>query len=194
MRKLIPITVLACIVAVLVHLNFPAGATDALFFSSVFNSPNLVVESIDAPDTAGLGHAVPVSNTIKNEIEPDQCEPPGSCNAGSFKVGFYLSVDEIITTTDILLGQRVITTLLAGESDPAITNLTITVGMPLGACFLGAIADIDDEVVETDETDNTGYDPITIGERCFLPIVARSFRRGIHSLYLPIIVKNYGGS
>jgi len=34
MRKLIPIAVLACVMAVLASLNLPVGATDDLFFSS----------------------------------------------------------------------------------------------------------------------------------------------------------------
>ena len=194
MRKLVLISVLACIGALLVHLHCPAGAAGALFLSSPFNSPNLVVESIDAPDSARSGHTVPVSNTIRNDIDPGQCEPLESCNAGSFKVRFYLSANEIITTTDTLLDQRIITGLVAGASDFAITNLTITAGIPLGGYYLGAIADANDEVVETDETDNTRYDLITIHGQYYLPIVARNVQQGMHRLYLPLIVKGYGAS
>lgn len=188
MRKLIPIAVLAYAMIVLASLHFPAGSAGALFFSS----PNLIVEFIDAPDTAHLGDTVSVSNTIKNQINPSECDPPGSCDVVAFKVKFYLSADTVITTTDTLLGQRIITGLLAGESDSAVTDLTIAGGISLGDYYLGAIADADNEVAETDETDNTGYDLITIqGRLCFLPAVMRSSRPRRFSIYLPVILKGY---
>lgn len=190
MRQLIPIAVLACVLATLASPSSPAGAAISPFFSS----PNLVVEYIDAPDTARPGHTVPVSNTIKNQADPGQCVPPGSCDAGSFKVKFYLSADTLITMTDTLLGQRIITELLASESDFAVTDLTITDSISLGDYYLGAIADADNEVIETDEMDNTGYDPITIQEQHFLPMAIRNARAGIYKLYLPFILKGYSGS
>ncbi len=188
MRKLIPIAVLACVITALASLHFPAGSVGALFFSS----PNLIVEFIDAPDSAHLGDTVPVSNTIKNQIDPSECDPPGSCDAGAFKVKFYLSTDTVITTTDVFLGQRIITSLLAGESDPAIINLALADGISLGDYYLGAIADADNEVTETDETDNTGYDLITIqGRLCFLPATMRNSRPRRLLIYLPVILKGY---
>jgi subtilase family serine protease len=75
--------------------------------------------------------------------------------SGSFYVGFYLSTDATITTSDQYIGYR---WLVDGLTPGATSTLDTTVSIPNtmipGTYYIGAIADISNQVGESDETNN----------------------------------------
>lgn len=98
-----------------------------------------------------MGSKISISNTVTNQ---------GTAAAkGPFLVNFYLSTDNQITTSDILIGKRTIKSLAAGASDgPVTTQATIPKSVTPGSYFLGAIVDPTNKVSESDETNNTNVD------------------------------------
>jgi len=114
--------------------------------------PDLVVVSIDAPSSATAGDSVNVWNTIKNE---------GDVSTGSFYIYFYLSTSLPITTWDTKIGERYVSSLSAGASSSASSYLTLPSGVT-GSYYVGAIVDAIGSVSESNENNNTGYDPTPI--------------------------------
>ncbi len=91
------------------------------------------------------GGTITVDDVVCNE---------GNLTAGAFRVGYYLSVDEQITPSDVLLGTRVVASLGVGQDDPAGTLLTIPPGTVPGDYWVGIIVDDLYSVPENDEDDN----------------------------------------
>jgi len=106
---------------------------------------DLVMTSVTGPATAGADDTVSVSNTVQNA---------GAGDATSFRVGIYLSADAIIDATDDLLGDRVVSSLGVGLTDSAASGVTIPPSTPTGTYYLGAIADHQGAVSESDEGNN----------------------------------------
>ena len=77
----------------------------------------------------------------------------GGVPAG-FYVGIYLSADSVITSSDIFIGYRYVTGLATGASSTAATTITIPATVPGGTYYIGAIADYNNAVKESDETNN----------------------------------------
>jgi len=156
-RKLALITVLAWVLSIIISAGLPVGAMEGLFQTSPpSEQPDLIVSSLDGPSSAGLGEVICARSAILNQ---------GNADAEGFAVKFYLSVDVTINAAeDILVGQRIVGGLAPGASDVADTYLTIPDSAAPGDYYLGAIADADDEVVESSEDNNVGYDhdPIAI--------------------------------
>jgi hypothetical protein len=116
--------------------------------------PDLIVSSISGPHLSKPGGRIAISNTITNQ---------GTQAAGSFVVNFYLSTDQQITTSDIFLGKRSIKALAAGASSgPVSTNVTIPTSVTTGSYFIGAIVDPTNVIVESNEGNNTAFDPAGI--------------------------------
>jgi subtilase family serine protease len=80
----------------------------------------------------------------------------GTVGTGStpFRVGFYLSKDKTITTSDTFLGSRSVSSLAAGASSQAATQVRIPADLTLGTYFIGAIADDTNVITETNELNN----------------------------------------
>lgn len=116
--------------------------------------PELVVGSVSVtgagPFTAG--QTIQVEQTIRND---------GTIDAGSMRIGIYLSDDETIDTTDTLLGSRALTALLASATDSATTAVQIPPGTVAGDWHIGAFVDDLGSVMENNENDNGGVDPAT---------------------------------
>jgi len=75
--------------------------------------------------------------------------------AGAFSVGFFLSTDAEITSEDILLGQASRPGGLAAGAETSGTNtVPVPVDLNCGTFFVGILADDENEVDETDETNN----------------------------------------
>ena len=83
-----------------------------------------------------------------------------------FSVGFYISTDPVITTSDQLLigGREFVAYLRAGQETPVplYGGARVPTNSPIGNVFLGVIVDEFGAVVEGDETDNTAAMPIMI--------------------------------
>src|SRR5262249_27514992 len=107
--------------------------------------PDLRMPALSAPASAQPGDVISVSNTVQNA---------GTAPAGPFRVGLYLSTDNVCTTGDTLIGSRTLAGLGAGLSSPANTNVTIPPAATLGARFICAIADDLSAVTESSEGNN----------------------------------------
>ncbi|MFQ5470055.1 MAG: CARDB domain-containing protein, partial [Gammaproteobacteria bacterium] len=112
---------------------------------NVVEIPDLTISAISAPGGAVLGETFNLSNTVQNL---------SGVASGSFTVGLYLSADSTITTSDLLIGSRVITSLAGGGSSVDSTAVTIPATLTPGVYYIGAIADSGNTEIETYETNN----------------------------------------
>ena len=114
--------------------------------------PELVLGSVDVVEDGpfAAGQMLEVAHTLRND---------GTVDAGPFRVGFYLSDDDVIDTTDTLIGSRDLVALLAGATDGANTDVQIPAGTAAGTWYVGAFVDDLGSVQENNEADNGTADP-----------------------------------
>jgi hypothetical protein len=86
-----------------------------------------------------------------------------SSATGAFAAGIYISTDSVITKTDTALAHVNVSSL-AGNTTQQLTLPTMTIPSSFreGRSFLGIIADENNTVVETDETNNTANAPVAV--------------------------------
>jgi hypothetical protein len=77
----------------------------------------------------------------------------GTAPAHGFYVGFYLSPNQSITTDDIYIGYGIVD-LEPGESKSGPVRCRIPAGILPGLYYIGVIADPQEKVAESDETNN----------------------------------------
>lgn len=116
-------------------------------------SPDLIVAALSVPAAASPGQTITVSNTIFNQ---------GTARAASFSAGFYLSLDTVITSSDLLLDIRSVNSLSAGQSDEAETAVFIPNSVAPGAYYLGLWADNFQEILEKSENNNKARQALTV--------------------------------
>jgi subtilase family serine protease len=110
-------------------------------------APDLIETSVsNPPPTSSLESTFSVTDTVKNQ---------GNADAGPSITRYYLSVDTVKGSGDILLtGSRSVPSLAPGETSTAAVNVTIPSSTPLGVYYLLACADGTKVVAESDETNN----------------------------------------
>lgn len=86
----------------------------------------------------------------------------GDGSALDYEVGFYLSRDDVIDGSDILLDTEVLGLLESGFSDFVSTFILIPAGTDPGNYNLAIVADPNSLLVEVDETNNTDFVAIEI--------------------------------
>ena len=126
---------------------------------------NLTATSFSAPTEADLGDVIggQIQVTVTNTGTVDIAGTTLSA------IGFYVSTDAVITTSDTLLtgGRENLspTGLAAGASitDFLFAGASINTGSPEGDVFIGVLVDEGNTVSESDETDNTASQAIRIG-------------------------------
>lgn len=79
----------------------------------------------------------------------------GGTQAKGFNVGFYLSTDRDITTDDIYIGYGVVD-LEPGESKSGPVPCSLPADLAPGFYYIGVIADPQQKLAESDETNNVG--------------------------------------
>ncbi|MCB9771470.1 MAG: cellulase family glycosylhydrolase [Candidatus Omnitrophica bacterium] len=109
--------------------------------------PDFIVTALSGPTATTTGSNITVSNTIKN-----QGQGGGS---GAFAIAYYLSLDAVITTADLRLGSRSVSTLNASALSSASTVLAIPATVVPGNYYLGAIVDYTNLRSESNETNNS---------------------------------------
>jgi hypothetical protein len=94
------------------------------------------------------GSTVTISDTLTNQ---------GSTRTAASSVSerFYLSTDPVITTADLMIGSRSLTSLAAGASSSGSTTATIPANLAPGTYYIGAIVDFTNVEPETNEGNNT---------------------------------------
>ncbi|MFX1257407.1 MAG: CARDB domain-containing protein [Promethearchaeota archaeon] len=81
----------------------------------------------------------------------------GTIDAGSFTISYYASLDDIISTSDYLLGTDTISFISALDTINSGWSGIFPSGVPDGTYYIGWIIDSDDNIVETDfESNNVG--------------------------------------
>jgi hypothetical protein len=112
------------------------------------NSPDLIVTKIkNIPNHKKRGGKFTVKDVVLNQ---------GDAAAGPFINAYYLSIDEFISGDDIEIeGSRNILSLDVGESSKKKpVKVRIPVDTPLGKYYLIVCADNEDQIAESDETNN----------------------------------------
>jgi len=107
--------------------------------------PDLMMSALSSPAQAKKGAAISVNSTVKNT---------GNASSGAFSVGIYLSTDATITASDIYLGSRSVAGLAAGASSAAKTTVTLPTSLGAATYYVGAIADYNNKVEESNESNN----------------------------------------
>ena len=113
----------------------------------IVSNVDLTMPSISSPTKVQSGKSIIIVNTVKNT---------GTKTSNPFIIKFYLSKDKNITTSDIYIGQRYISTgLRASASSTAYTNITIPYNLS-GSYYIGAIVDSTNNASETNKLNNIG--------------------------------------
>jgi hypothetical protein len=125
--------------------------------------PDLVISKVLVfPDTSAQpGEEVEASATVLNL---------GQEEAGPFRVGMYRSDDDLISIADKEMGFCEFAGLAVGahESEDNVCKLPFTLPEDLrpGTLYIGAIADDEFDVKESDENNNSDYVEVEIGGGC----------------------------
>jgi len=122
--------------------------------------PDLYAESLAAPATALVYQDISTVTTLTVRNIGDGA----SCSI--FRARFYLSTDQVITTTDLAIGNVVSspTDFLSGTTriiQPP-TGSRIPLGAAPGVYYIGAIVDVNMGITELNEGNNIAYQAITI--------------------------------
>ncbi|HEB94375.1 MAG TPA: hypothetical protein ENI94_13140, partial [Gammaproteobacteria bacterium] len=109
---------------------------------------DLVMTALSTSSTeVNTGETITVDSTIANQGTME--------TTNTFYVGYYLSTDATITTTDTRIGSRSISSLVGGGSSTQATSVTIPSSLTAGTYYLGAIADYANQQTESNEDNNT---------------------------------------
>ena len=98
-----------------------------------------------SPKTAKNEASINVTATVKNL---------GTAAAPGSTIRWFLSTDNIITTADTPLASISTAALAAGASRAVSVSTTVPGSVPAGTYYIGVIADPDNLVAETNETNN----------------------------------------
>ena len=123
-------------------------------FTETIKLPDLAVDSVGADrESVVAGELLRVDYHRSNSGDKD---------SGSFSHGFYLSKDEIITTSDTQLIYFTSASMSAGASERSYYELIIPDNTIPGIYYLGYILDFNKQIEESDETNNRDYAVITV--------------------------------
>ena len=143
----------------------------ALFEPTTAAHPDLIPTSLVAPPIAGAGRPISIHAAVSNA---------GRVDAGPFRIGLYLSIDDTVTTDDTWFAACSFDSgLPAGESETCNRLFPLPPRVSAGRYFLGAIVDDLDQVAESSETNNVRAGdggPLEVfspppGSRVFIPVV-----------------------
>ena len=120
------------------------------------NYADLTMTSVSGPASANPGELITVSSMVRNN---------GPGNAAPSNIGLYLSDDPVITTSDTFIQLRNVGELGSGEENTGDRLISLSTALANGKYYLGAIADYNNTISETEEGNNavTG-DQIIIGK------------------------------
>lgn len=121
---------------------------------------------VEIPDLSILSLSVTCQQNSRLNVDA-QISNNGAVDAGPFTVGVYFSADPIITTSDTLFAFSDFVGLTPGIQVAAIGDVFIDLsqlGLAPGTYYVGAVADINNQVVEFDETNNS-----VLGHTILLP-------------------------
>lgn len=144
-------------VFLLAFMLFLPGAQ--LAFAKKKKLPDLVVASLSSDAVATAGTSLQnVAADILNQ---------GKKPAGPFRLHYFLSTDRTITTEDIDTGATCeVAGLAQGETVHCATSIGLPASLVPGMYYLGAVADDQNVVAESEEANNVAvFGPITINPK-----------------------------
>lgn len=148
------------------YIIFKADGTESIFETNEENNiavaeitlkaPDLVVSSAESDtEVVGAGSSFEVRARVKNQSE--------TAKAPASILGFYISEDDELDDEDAFINSVQISTLeLSSTSSEVIMDFLIPTYFAAGEYSLILLADHNDAINETDETNNTAIIPITI--------------------------------
>jgi hypothetical protein len=107
--------------------------------------PDLVGLSVVGPTTGKVGQTIGISSTIRNQ---------GYATARNFYVGMYLSTTTTISPSDILMGQRWVSSLPVGVTSSVSISAQIPSNLTPGTYYFGLIVDNTNNVAESNKLNN----------------------------------------
>lgn len=128
-------------------LAVPEGLeTNNVRFAGLQIGPDLIFASVAAPSSAAAGSVITITDTIRNI---------GAEDAGPSRVRFYFSTNFALDASDIELnGSRLAPVLAPNMSNTGSTTLTLPGGVS-GTFYIIIVADADQSVAESTESNNT---------------------------------------
>ncbi len=147
---------------------FEADCDQLIAESDETNNLSIVPISIDQPlsDLTIVDPALSVTQLLPGETTTASLTLSniGDGDAATSKVCFYLSTDNQLDGTDIILSDLTANALAAGEALALTQELLIPVGTVAGNYFILFEADCDQLIAESDETNNLSIVPISIDQ------------------------------
>ena len=128
--------------------NNCAASTEKTMVSSEKRSDLQISGVSEPPEQLLKGRSFSVTDTAINNGAVGAPAPL------AFTVGYYFSTDRVKDPSDILLGSRLINSLLVGEESSTTTTVTVPTTTKQGVYFLLSCSDIGDTVLERNEANN----------------------------------------
>ncbi len=121
-----------------------------------YNNPRITVLGENRPNLTSndLGTLTVVNNLVT--ITDLDVTNDGDAEAGQSTLGFFLSRNRTISTSDVFLGEVVVNALAAGASTSINFSEELS-DLPQGTYYLGVLLDFKNEVSETSGSDNKYY-------------------------------------
>jgi subtilase family serine protease len=134
------------------YIAAPAQAAVTIVSDEV--PPDLVVNAVGGPSSAGAGATITLTDTTRNQ---------GAAPAIASVTRYFLSTDPTYDAADVLLASRPVPALAAGASSAGSVSATLPATTAAGTHWIIAKADGDDALVETDETNNLSTRTLQVG-------------------------------
>jgi subtilase family serine protease len=120
-----------------------SGTWDASPEGGSIDLPDLTITSINFNPTTGIqGTNLNINITVQNV---------GLAIAGSNTLKYYLSTNDIISGSDIYIGEDMVPALAVGEKSDENITWTIPADLDDGFYYIGCLVDADNQVDEADE-------------------------------------------
>ena len=145
---------------------------------------DLWVSSLSAPGSAKVGSVISVTDSTKNA---------GPAPTGPSITSFYFSTNNTYGPGDTLLNSRTVPALDPGERNSASTSVTVPMGTPAGTYFILAVADANNDMTESNESNNLNYRSIAIGPDLIVSALSAPRTAGAgSSISVSDTIKNQG--
>jgi subtilase family serine protease len=172
---IIPATTTAALYYVIAKADGPGVLVETSEYNnlrtqSISIGGDLVVSAMTTPSNGGAGVAISLPNTIKNQ---------GTSATAPSTTRFYLSSNSIYEVGDVPLGARAVPALNPGDLHAATTTLTIPANTTTGSHYVLAVADADNEIPESSNTNNTRSGLIRIGADLSVPTLTVPSRAAV---------------
>lgn len=123
-----------------------AAETNNVSYGITRVGPDLSVSALTGPLSTTVGATIQVTDTVKNT---------GGGTGGASTTRFYLSANFLFEPTDQEIGNRSMGPVAPNGTNSGPASVTIPQGTAPGTYYIVAVADADNAVVETLETNNT---------------------------------------